>query len=68
MEGEAVVCISVENGELTCKTVPASDNYSYYSGNSRICYVDDMLYFYRYNRISVYSRDTLEEIASITVK
>ncbi len=68
MNGEAVVCISVENGELTCKTVPASENFSYYSGNSRICYVDDMLYFYRYNRISVYSRDTLEEIASITVK
>ncbi len=66
--GDAVVCITVENGELTCKTAYVSKNHSYYTGDARICYVDDMLYFYQYNRISVFNRDTLEEIAVVTVK
>ncbi|MBO4392463.1 MAG: beta-propeller domain-containing protein, partial [Clostridia bacterium] len=67
-DGSGFVCVTVENGELICKTVYPSSHYSYYSGNSRICYVDDALYFYQYNRISVFDRNTLEEIATVTVK
>ncbi|MBQ6053109.1 MAG: beta-propeller domain-containing protein [Clostridia bacterium] len=67
-DGNGFVCVTVENGKLICKTVYPSSHFSYYSGNSRICYVDDVLYFYQYNRITVFDRNTLEEIAAVTVK
>jgi uncharacterized secreted protein with C-terminal beta-propeller domain len=67
-DGNGFVCVSIENGKLICRTVYPSAHYSYYSGNSRVCYVDDVIYFYQYNRISVFDRNTLEEIATVTVK
>ena len=74
--GNGFVRVTVEKGELTSKTVIPSwlSGYKSYSGynvssyNSRVCYVDDVLYFYQYSRITVYDRNTLEEIALVTVK
>lgn len=64
------VCVSVDNGELSCKLVfPENEGYyGYNSYNSRVCFINGTLYFYQYNRITVFDRETCEEIATVTIK
>jgi len=69
-DGNGFVCVSVKDGELDCEIVygQGSKYYGYDSYNSRVCFVGDALYFYQYNRITVYNRNTLEEIHTVTIK
>lgn len=64
------VCVTVENGDLSCELVFPENNghYGYNSYSSRVCFIGDTLYFYQYNRITVFDRETCEEIATVTIK
>ena len=64
------VCVEVVDGALSCELVFPENNgyYGYNSYSSRVCFVGDMLYFYQYNRITVFDRETCEELTTVTIK
>ncbi len=64
------VCVSVKDGSLFCDLVfPENEGYyGYNSYSSRVCFIGETLYFYQFNRITVFDRETCEELATVTIK
>ena len=64
------MCVSVKDGSLFCDLVfPENEGYyGYNSYSSRVCFIGETLYFYQFNRITVFDRETCEELATVTIK
>lgn len=69
-DGYGFACVHInEDDKLECKIiVPETSGYSNYPSYSRVCYVNDSVYFYQYDTMTVYDRTTLTETATVIIK